>query len=125
MLSGMGFISVFSTILTWIILAVIVSFIVLVFRVFLKFLRSGEPEKKGKDMDKAEAPIEKKPLNEVLKAHRMHCNMTQEFVAGQVGVSRQAVSKWEQGLSEPSTSNLLALAKVFGVSAADLLNEVE
>lgn len=76
-------------------------------------------------MDKAEAPIEKKPLNEVLKAHRMHCNMTQEFVAGQVGVSRQAVSKWEQGLSEPSTSNLLALAKVFGVSAADLLNEVE
>lgn len=49
--------------------------------------------------------------------------MTQEFVAETVGVSRQAVSKWESGTSEPSTSNLLA--KLFGISAEELLREVE
>ena len=42
--------------------------------------------------------------------------MTQEFVAEAIGVSRQAVSKWESGASDPSTSNLLALAKLYGVS---------
>lgn len=45
-------------------------------------------------------------------------------VAEKVGVSRQAVSKWEKGLSEPSTSNLIALAKVFGVSVEELLKNV-
>ena len=51
--------------------------------------------------------------------------MTQEFVAETVGVSRQAVSKWESGTSGPSTSNLLALARLFGISAEELLREVE
>lgn len=64
------------------------------------------------------------PLGDVLKAHRTRCNMTQEFVAEKVGVSRQAVSKWEKGLSEPSTSNLIVLAKVFGVFVEELLKNV-
>ena len=34
---------------------------------------------------------------EVLKQHRLNCKMTQEFVAETLGVSRQAVSKWESG----------------------------
>lgn len=51
--------------------------------------------------------------------------MTQEFVAESLGVSRQAVSKWETGASDPSTSNLFALARLFGVRAEDLLREVE
>lgn len=51
--------------------------------------------------------------------------MTQEFVAETLGVSRQAVSKWENGTSDPSTSNLFALAKLYGVSVEDLLKEVE
>ena len=38
--------------------------------------------------------------------------MTQEFVAEALGVSRQAVSEWESGQSDPSTTNLLALAKL-------------
>ena len=63
----------------------------------------------------------RKTLGETIKEHRMRCSMTQEFVAEQVGVSRQAVSKWENGTSDPSTSNLLALAKLFGVSASELL----
>ena len=50
--------------------------------------------------------------------------MTQEFVAESLGVSRQAVSKWESGASDPSTSNLLALAKLYSVSAEDLLRSV-
>ena len=51
--------------------------------------------------------------------------MTQEFVAESLGVSRQAVSKWESGASDPSTSNLLALARLYGVSAEELLRSVE
>lgn len=41
---------------------------------------------------------------EVLKEHRVRCRMTQEFVAESLGVSRQAVSKWETGTADPSTS---------------------
>ena len=36
-----------------------------------------------------------KTLGGVIKKHRMECQMTQEFVAETLGVSRQAVSKWE------------------------------
>ena len=60
-----------------------------------------------------------------MKEHRIRCHMAQEFVAERLGVSRQAVSKWENGTSDPSTSNLLALAKLYSVSPEDLLNEVE
>lgn len=51
--------------------------------------------------------------------------MTQELVADRLGVSRQAVSKWESGASEPSTSNLLALCKLFDVSPEEFLGEVQ
>ena len=49
--------------------------------------------------------------------------MTQEFVAETLGVSRQAVSKWESGASDPSTTNLMALSKLFGVETESLLKE--
>ena len=94
--------------------AVIFLFVLLV-RALLKYLRSGEVRK-----EKAET---KRSLGEALKAHRTRCKMTQEFVAEAIGVSRQAVSKWGSGTSDPSTSNLLALAKLYGVSAEDLLRE--
>lgn len=60
-------------------------------------------------------------LAEKLREHRTRCKMTQEFVAEAVGVSRQAVSKWENGVSDPSTANLIALAKLYGISAEQLL----
>ena len=66
-----------------------------------------------------------KSLGEVLKQHRLECKMTQEFVAESLGVSRQAVSKWESGISDPSTTNLMALAKLFNVNAEELLREAE
>ena len=43
----------------------------------------------------------RKSLGETIKEHRTRCNMTQEFVAEHLGVSRQAVSKWESGASDP------------------------
>ena len=64
-------------------------------------------------------------LGEALKENRTRCKMTQEFVAESIGVSRQAVSNWESGTSDPSTSNLLALANLYGISAENLLKEVE
>lgn len=63
-----------------------------------------------------------KTLGQALKKYRTQRNMTQEFVAEALGVSRQAVSKWESGRSDPSTSNLIALAKLFGVPPEELLN---
>lgn len=61
--------------------------------------------------------------SEVLKYQRTRNKMTQEFVAETLGVSRQAVSKWENGDATPSTSNLLALAKLYGVPAEELLKK--
>ena len=82
-----------------------------------KYNRSEEVRK-----EKAE---NRRSLGEVLRDHRVRCKMTPEFVAESLGVSRQAVSKWETGTADPSTSNLLALAKLFGVSAEELLRSVE
>ena len=67
----------------------------------------------------------KKALGEILKEHRVRCKMTQEFVAERLGVSRQVVSKWESGASDPSMSNLIALAKLYGVAVEDILSQVK
>ena len=59
-----------------------VALVVLAFRALLKYIRC-------KDMDmRQKAAPEKRPLGEVLRARRTACNMTQEFVAGALGVSR-------------------------------------
>ena len=50
---------------------------------------------------------------------RKQKNLSQEYIAEQLDVSRQAVSKWENDLTEPDTGNLIQLAKVFGVSVAN------
>ena len=65
-----------------------------------------------------------KTLGEVLKEYRIKCNMTQEFVAEQLGVSRQAVSKWEKGTSDPCTSNLMALSRLYDVPAEEILKKI-
>ena len=51
--------------------------------------------------------------------------MTQEPVAQHMGVAPQAGSKWDRGATEPSTTNLMELARLYGTTAADLLREVE
>lgn len=90
---------------------------ILIVKALRKYIHSGEVRK--------EAITVRKTLGETLKEHRENCKMTQEFVAEHLGVSRQAVSKWETGASDPSTANLIALAKLFGVNAADLLKNIE
>ena len=67
------------------------------------------------------APPEIKSFPETLKAHRIARHMSQEYLAEQLGVTRQAVSKWESGTSEPSTANLLALAKLYDISLDELV----
>ena len=68
--------------------------------------------------------VVKKSLGELLKENRIRCKMTQEFVAEALGVSRQAVSKWENGTTDPSTSNLIAISQLYGISAEELLKSV-
>ena len=51
--------------------------------------------------------------------------MTQQDLAEAMNVSHQAVSKWEVGASDPSTSNLFALAKLFGITPEELIREIE
>ena len=93
--------------------------IVYLFILIVKALKKYVNSKEVREEKKAVAKF----LGEALKENRIRCQMTQEFVAETIGVSRQAVSKWESGASDPSTSNLLALAKLYGVSAEDLLRE--
>lgn len=63
-------------------------------------------------------------LGERIKAFRKNAGMSQEKVAELVGVSRQAVTKWESGKSAPSTDNLFKLAEIFGTTV-DLLLDSE
>lgn len=58
-----------------------------------------------------------KRLYEYRKAH----GFSQEELAAKIGVSRQAISKWERSESSPDTDNLIALAQLYGVSLDTLL----
>lgn len=61
----------------------------LLIRALRKYLNSGPVRK--------EQARERVSLAQALKEHRLRCQMTQEFAAERLGVSRQAVSKWETG----------------------------
>ena len=95
----------------------VIYLFILLCRALRKYISSSDSRK--------ESAIIKKSLGEVIKNYRTKNKMTQEFVAEAVGVSRQSVSKWEQGITDPSTSNLFALAKLFNVSVEEILKEVE
>ena len=62
-------------------------------------------------------------LSEKIAYCRKKAGLSQEELAAQVGVSRQAVSKWELGDASPDIGKLLALAKAFGVTTDWLLSE--
>lgn len=101
--------------LFWLALAAAAVYLfVLVVKALKKYIGSKEVREEKK--------VVTKNLGEVLKAHRLRCQMTQEFVAETLGVSRQSVSKWENGASDPNTSNLVALAKLYNVSPEELLH---
>ena len=64
-------------------------------------------------------------LNEKIAWYRRDRKLSQEELAAQTGVSRQAVSKWELGEATPDINKLVALAKAFGVTTDHLLNDAE
>lgn len=65
--------------------------------------------------------MNQKTLGERIKYHRKRLGMTQEQLAERMGVSAQAVSKWENNLSCPDISILPELAEVFDISLDELL----
>ena len=60
-------------------------------------------------------------IGENLKVLRQHHGYTMEALAEKIGVSRQAVAKWENGDSTPDLINSVALAELFGVSLDSLV----
>lgn len=53
--------------------------------------------------------------------YRKKFNLSQEELAAKIGVSRQAISKWERAEASPDTDNLILLAEIYGVSLDELL----
>lgn len=97
--------------------AAVVYLFILIVNALKKYISSKEVREEKKAVAKS--------LGEALKENRVRCQMTQEFVAETLGVSRQSVSKWENGSSDPNTSNLIALAKLYKVSPEALLQCAE
>ena len=61
-------------------------------------------------------------ISETLQKLRKQKNMTQEELAGQVGVARQTIAKWETGESTPDLEMAGRLASVLDVALDDLVN---
>ena len=96
-----------------IILVLLAILLVYAIKALRRYLRSTDGGKQAEAM--------RKTLGETLRDKRIERGMTQELVAESLEVSRQAVSKWESGKTDPSTANLLALADLLGVPVEDLL----
>lgn len=64
-------------------------------------------------------------LGQRISQHRKALGISQEELGGRLGVSRQAVSKWETDAASPDMNNLIALAREFGVSVAALTESPE
>ena len=63
----------------------------------------------------------KKTIGENIKAQRKQKKLTQEELAELVGVTPQAVSRWEREVGYPDIAQIVPLAKVFGVSTDEIL----
>ena len=60
-------------------------------------------------------------LSQNIALLRKNIGLTQEKLAEKCGVSRQAVTKWESGESEPSIEKLVILSEIFGISIDELI----
>lgn len=104
-------------ILLWlVVLGFVIYFISLLIKALKKYLSSSEIRKEKKNIAIS--------LGEILKRARIEKNMSQEFVSETLGVSRQSISKWENGVSDPSTSNLISLSKLYNIQLDDLLDSI-
>ena len=59
-------------------------------------------------------------LSETIYRLRRRAGLSQEQLAETIGVSRQAISKWESGTSTPELDKLLALSECFHVTLDEL-----
>ena len=64
-------------------------------------------------------------LGQRISLYRKKLNISQEELGARLGVSQQAVSKWETDLSAPDLNNLIGLARELGVSVAELTETTE
>ena len=62
-------------------------------------------------------------LSEKILDLRKQRGMSQEDLAERLGISRQAISRWESGTVLPDSANVLQLSKLFGVTTDYLLND--
>ena len=62
-------------------------------------------------------------FGENLKNIRKSKNISQEYLAEKLGVSRQSVSKWETGENFPSMNNIMCLCEIFKCKINDLVHE--
>jgi len=62
-------------------------------------------------------------FDEKLQKLRKEKGLSQEELAEMMSVSRQAVSRWESGLSYPETEKIITLSEIFGVTVDSLLKE--
>ena len=62
--------------------------------------------------------------NRLVQLRKQH-GYSQEELAAKLGLSRQAVSKWERAEASPDTDNLIMLSRVYGVSLDELLKTAE
>lgn len=88
-------VSMFVLIINLFFLALVLAAAVYLFLLLVRALRKYIGSKPVRE-EKAQAA---RSLGEMLKERRTAAKMTQEFVAETIGVSRQAVSKWESGVS--------------------------
>lgn len=95
---------------------VIIALIMLILAL-LKYLKTNEIRSKYRK--------EAQSLGDIIRKHRIDSGMSQEVLAQRLGVTRQAISKWENGSSDPSATNLMALADVFNIKVEDMLKEAK
>ena len=62
---------------------------------------------------------------EVLRRYRTDMNISQEELAFRAGVDRTFVSRIERGIRQPTITTLVGLGLALGISAAELVQEVE
>ena len=96
----------------------IAAFVVYLAYLIIKALRKYVTSKEVRE----EKAVVRQSLAELLKEL---CKLPFHWIPAEaIGVSRQAVSKWENGSADPSTSNLIALSELYEISAEDLLKNV-
>ena len=75
-----------------------------------------------KEAKQTESGGGKVSLEEQIKHYRKQAGLSQEKMAEKIGVSRQAITKWENGTGTPDITNLMAIADFFQISVDELLS---